>query len=431
YQHSGTDLYVQQDLRGVYIRQSDRRKLAVGDFVDVVGYLRRGFYSPEIEDAETELIDRRAAVVARPVTVGEARIADGELVRINGTLLDSFPGAETITLTLKADDAPFTAILPAPIGDWKIPATGSLVQLTGVVHALQAPDVGTPFPWAPSSFELRVRTDDDLRVLERPAISLVVWTFGGATVLTSAALLVAGSLWWQSKARLREQKRQRIIREAEFAAMIRERMRLAREIHDSLAQGFTAVSIQLEMAKYKLAAEATGAQEHLEAARAMVRESLAEARRSIQGLRLETLSNADFLAALTRSSERLLKDAAIVLHPKLDGDIARLGADAENEFLRIATEAMTNTVKHARAKNIHVTCRVRDDYGELRVSDDGVGFTVGANPAPGFGLRGIQERATRLNGHFVITSEPGLGTHLIVRIPLEGKSCNPPSSYSS
>jgi signal transduction histidine kinase len=431
YQRDGSEIYVQQDLRGVYVRHTDHRQLAVGDVVDVVGYLRRGFFSPEIEDAETELLNRGTELVARPVSVEEAKIADGTLVRIDGVLLDFFPGAKTSVLTLKADGAPISAVLPLPAGAWDIPAAGSLMQLTGVVRALQAPAVGSPFPWTPSTIELRLRTVADLRVLQRPSLSLVVWVFGGVTVLTSVSLLVAGTLWWQSKARLREQKRERVIREAEFAAMIKERTRLAREIHDSLAQGFTAVSIQLEIAKHKLPAGAAGAQEHLEAARALVRESLAEARRSIQGLRSEALSNADFLAALTRSSTRILKDTAIAFHPELEGDMARLGAEAGNELLRIATEAMTNTVKHSRAKNIHVTCRVRDDYGEMRVSDDGVGFMTGADAATGFGLRGMQERARRLNGHFVITSEPGLGTHLITRIPLAGTPCNPPSSSSS
>ena len=431
YQRGDTELYVQQDQRGVYVQHADQHRLAVGDLVDVVGFVRRGVYSPEIEDAETELIGRQAEIRARPVSAGTARISDGELVQVDGVLLDYFRGPETTVLTLKAEGAPFTAVLPLQAGAQRLPVAGSLVRLTGVVRTLQAPAIGTPFPWTPSSFELRLRTDDDLRVLQRPAISLAVWTFGGATVLTSVALLIAGTLWWQSKAKLREQKRQRLAREAEFAAMIKERMRLAREIHDSLAQGFTAVSIQLEIAKHKLPPDATVAYEHIEAARALVRESLAEARRSIQGLRSEALSNADFTAALQRSSARILKDTAIVFHQELEGDIARLGADAENELLRIATEAMTNTVKHAQARSIHVTCRVREDYGELRVSDDGVGLDGGPNLITGFGLRGMQERAHRLNGHLVVSSEPGLGTHIIVRIPIAGSSCSTPSNCSS
>ncbi len=418
YQRDEAELYVQQDQRGVYVQLSGRQKLAVGDLVDVAGYIRRGLYSPEIEDAEVTLTGKQAAVMPRPVTADAARSADGELVQMDATLLDHFRGAATTTLTLKRDGAPFSAVLPLQTGAAPLPAAGSLVRLTGVVRAHQAPAIGSPFPWTPGSFELRLRTAGDLLVLQRPEISVAFWLLGGATVLASGALLLAGLLWRQSKVKLREQKIKRIAREAEFAAIIKERMRLAREIHDSLAQGFTAVSIQLEMAKLKLPASANMACEHIAAAHALVRESLAEARRSIQGLRHETLSNEDFLAALKRSGTRILKDTAIAFHPELEGDIARLGAEAENELLRIATEAMTNAVKHAKARNIRITCRVLDNYGELRVSDDGVGLSAGSKPATGFGLRGMQERAQRLNGHLVVTSEPGLGTHIIARIPL-------------
>ena len=431
YRKGTSELYVQQGQRGVYVHHSDQRKLSVGDLVDVVGFIRRGVYSPEIEDAVTELIGRQAEPVPRPVSAADAKVADAELVELQGVLLDHFRGPETTVLTLKAEGAPFTAVLPAGTDPRKLPAAGSRVSLTGVVRILQAPPIGAPFPWTPSSFELRLRSEEDLRVLQRPALNRALWVFVGATVLTSVGLLLAGTLWWQSKAKLREQKRKRIAREAEFAAMIKERMRLSREIHDSLAQGFTAVSIQLEIAKHKLPSEATQASEHIEAARALVRESLAEARHSIQGLRMQTLSSEEFLAALTRAASRILKDTGISFDPVVEGDLSRLGSDAQAELLRIATEAMTNTVKHAQAKAIRLGCRVASGYAELRVSDDGIGLPEGKGSTAGFGLRGMQERAHRLNGHLVISGEPGNGTHVIARIPLEGSSCSAPSNFSS
>ena len=103
----------------------------------------------------------------------------------------------------------------------------------------------------------------------------------------------------------------------------------------------------------------------------------------------------------------------------MEGDIARLGGDAGSELLQIASEAMTNTIKHAQAKEVSISCRVNDEYGELQVSDDGVGFEPDHTPARGFGLRGMQERALRLNGQLVVTSKPAEGTQITVRIPLE------------
>lgn len=421
YARGGNELYMQQGQQGIYVQYSDRRKLAPGDLVAVVGYLRRGAYSPELEDAETELIGRQAEIIARPISTKKATIADGELVQLDGVLLDYFPGPENTVLTLKGEGAPFTAVLPSPPNAQLLPATGSLIRLTGVVRTTQTPAVGTPFPWTPSSFELRLRTNADLLVLQRPPISLASWMLGGTTVLMAVTLLFAGILWWRSKAKLREQEIQRLARENEYAAITKERMRLAREIHDSLAQGFTAVSIQLEIAKHEMPPEATRAYDHLETARGLVRESLADARRFIQNLRRETMSNADFLVALTQVSSRILRDTGITFHPELTGDMARLNADVENELLSIATEAMTNTVKHAQAKNVHLTCRVAEEFTELRVSDDGVGLADGFSPRPGFGLRGMHERARELNGQLLVTSEPGLGTHIVARIP-NGKS---------
>jgi signal transduction histidine kinase len=317
YQRGRSELYVQQEQRGVYVQYIDQRNLAVGDIVDLVGFIRRGVFFPEIEYAETKIYGHQANVVARPVTAAEARIADGELIEVTGVLLDYFSGEETIVLTLKADGAPVSAVIPGDVKEHALPVAGSLVQLTGFVRIIQAPAIGTPFPGIPSSFELRLRTANDLVVRQQPPISLTVWGFGIAIVLTSLALLIAGIQWWRSQSKLREQRMHRITREAEFEAMMKERMRLAREIHDNLAQGFTAVSIQLEIAKHKLPAEATLAFGHIESARALVRESLAEARQAIQGLRRESLSNADFVAALTRSSNRILKDTAIGFHSEL------------------------------------------------------------------------------------------------------------------
>lgn len=425
--YGSNGLYVQQDQRGVYVLQAERGPAGVGDSVDVVGFVRRGLYSPEIEDAVVERLRPGGAVVPRVVTLEEAKTADGELVQLSGVLLDNFRGTDATVLTLKGAGAPITASLPLDSVPARLPAAGSVVQLTGVVRAIQAPAIGAPFPWRPSSFELRLRTAADLAVLAGPEVGEVVWIFGALTALTLVALVLAGMMWWQSRSRLREQKRRRIAREAELAAMFKERNRLAREIHDSLAQGFTAVSIQLEMAKHKLPPGAAEAQDHLEAARALVRESLAEARRSIQGLRHGVLTNEDFLAALRRSGATILRDTPVTLQCEVSGDIARLGADAANELLRIAGEAMTNTVRHACAAAIRITYREAGGQGELRVADDGTGIPTGAEAGQGFGLRGMRERAERLNGTLAVSSAPSRGTEILVRLPLEHQPCNSPS----
>jgi signal transduction histidine kinase len=92
---------------------------------------------------------------------------------------------------------------------------------------------------------------------------------------------------------------------------------------------------------------------------------------------------------------------------------------------------MTNTVKHAGARTIRITYREVEGRGELRIADDGAGLPAGAGTGPGFGLRGMRERAERINGELVVSGSPGHGTEILVRLSLEPPSCTHPSSSSS
>ncbi|EDY84680.1 Histidine kinase domain protein [Verrucomicrobiia bacterium DG1235] len=419
YKNSPTELYLQEGQRGIFVHAIDPPPIEIGDTINVLGFTRRGLYSPEIEDAVIEISGQNQTLLPRPLSVEEAKTADGELVQVEATLIDSSITTDSTRITLKSDNTTFTASIPHLEKPPSLPAPGSRLQLAGIARVDRAPDSGTPFPWLPTSFELLLRSPQDLLVLQRPPISTTVWIFATATAATSLSLLIAAAFWWISHKKLAEQQRRRIIREAEFAAMIKERMRLAREIHDNLAQGFTAVSIQLETAKHKLPAAAAPVRSHLDQASALVRESLADARRSIQGLRHESLSNADFLAALERIAGRVLKDTPIAFQQELKGDVARLGAEAENELIAIATEAITNTVKHAQAKRIQISCQIHEAHGTLSISDDGIGFRKDQPPPSGFGLQGMQERAAKIHATLTLDSSPKQGTRITIHIPID------------
>lgn len=417
YNNSQGESYVQDKGRGIFVSRLNAHDFSIGDTVDVVGFTRQGIYSPEIEDAIMENTSLTISAAPEEVDFDTARISDGKLIRIRATLLDVNRVNDLASLTLKSGESSFTAKLEE-IDNASLPAMGSELQLTGVVRVNQAPNYRTPFPWRPESFELLLRSPEDVILLGRPPINRALWIFGGASVLSTLALAVAGTLWLRSRRRVREQERRRIVREAEFAAMIKERMRLAREIHDSLAQGFTAVSIQLENAKHLLSPNNQEAVPHLDQARQLVRDSLAEARRSIQGLRHEALSNADFLAALKRASARILAPAHIDCRFELHGDVARLGAETENELIAIASEAMTNIAKHSGASNASVRCEIADRHGSLLVQDNGKGLPPDFDSKNGYGIRGMRERASRCGGEIEIRNSSPDGTTVRVNIPL-------------
>ena len=198
-----------------------------------------------------------------------------------------------------------------------------------------------------------------------------------------------------------------------------ERNRLAREIHDTLAQGFTAIALQLETADALLDSNPRRAQKALQQALAITRANLDEARRSVLDLRAAPLEGRTLADAL-----QLLVDdygARWSLEATFEsvGGNRRLPVRVEAGLYRIAQEAITNVVRHAKASRICVTFTARPDSVELVVSDDGQGFEPAQMASGRFGLIGLNERARLLGGSAEISSSPGEGTTVCVVIPLQ------------
>ncbi len=228
------------------------------------------------------------------------------------------------------------------------------------------------------------------------------------------ALLAAAGIWGLYNLRLR-QIRQR------FALVLEERGRLAREIHDTLAQGFVGISSQLDAVAFTLNGHAEMARKHLELARKMVRHSLTEARRSVMDLRASALEGHDLPAALSEAAPQWTAGSPVQIHVDVAGESRRLPEETEQHLLRIAQEAVTNAVKHARASHVNIHLEMAKRKLSLRVADDGRGFEqdeafseVGGH----FGLLGMRERAERLGGELKLHSQPGRGTEVAVTVPI-------------
>jgi ligand-binding sensor domain-containing protein/signal transduction histidine kinase len=207
--------------------------------------------------------------------------------------------------------------------------------------------------------------------------------------------------------------------EREFRAVLGERNRIAREVHDTLAQGYVGVSVQLEVLSELLRHNKTdAAARHLDTTRGYVREGLAEARQSIWALRSQDSSENTLPVRLRRITEQAGSnglEAAFSLY----GAYRPLAADTEREFLRVAQEAIHNVKKHAKAKHIFVQLEYGPAEVALVVRDDGCGFTVveGVDAPPGhYGLTGMRERAETIAGTLEVTSEPSLGTTVRLQV---------------
>ena len=212
-----------------------------------------------------------------------------------------------------------------------------------------------------------------------------------------------------------------------FALVLDERARLAREIHDTLAQGFVGISSQLEALAMKLNGDLEVARQHLDLARKMARHSLTEARQSVMDLRTSTYDKPDLQEALEASAHRWVAGSSVNLQVDVSGDLRQLPEDVEQNLLRIAQEAVANVLKHAKARVVWVKLEIQDRVLRLRVRDDGQGFEPSGafSIVDGhFGILGMRERAQRLGGKFALESHPGSGTEIEVSVPLAARSNN-------
>jgi signal transduction histidine kinase len=206
----------------------------------------------------------------------------------------------------------------------------------------------------------------------------------------------------------------RLSKQSREAAVIAERNRLARDIHDTLAQGFTGIIMQLEAAKGAMTqASSDEVFERISRAGELARSSLGEARRSVRALRPRLLRDGKLSLAMEDLLKRMADCTGLNAEFKTKGDERLIPTEYEEDLLRIAQESLTNTIKHAKARNFSATLSISPDSFELQLADDGKGFDPMAD-SDGFGLVGMKERVDRMNGQFIIRSKPNVGTEILV-----------------
>jgi signal transduction histidine kinase/ligand-binding sensor domain-containing protein len=206
--------------------------------------------------------------------------------------------------------------------------------------------------------------------------------------------------------------------EGEFRAVLGERNRIAREIHDTLAQGYVGISVQLEVLSELLRHnKAEAASKHLDLTRSYVREGLAEARQSIWALRSQDSGETTLPVRLRRIVEAE-GGHGLKASFSLFGAYRPISQETEQEFLRVAQEALHNVKKHASAQHLFVQLEYGNEEIALEVRDDGCGFAASeqAESQHGhYGLTGMRERAAAIGGTLEVTSEPGAGTTVRLR----------------
>jgi signal transduction histidine kinase len=419
----GDLLWLRDGHRGLRVESAQNLPLNIGDEVEVAGFPARGPYSPLLEDA----VYRKVAALPPPTpfplqdTVAAVQ-HDADLVELEATLVEDRPIEDGQVMTLDWNGRRVEATLQNVGRDgasihW---LPGSRLRVAGICSVLTPKGGPMSGVWEPQSFQILMRATNDLALLAGPPWWTHQHIMSVLELAAGASLLAACVAMWMARLRLRERDNRRDMAEAEFGAILSERNRLAREIHDTLAQGLVATSVQLRLAKKQCTHPANGVAQYIDAAQQLVRESLEEARNSIWNMRAHILETSDLAGALEGILKQLSDGSGVQTRLEVTGKARRLAPVVENNLLRVGQEAITNATKHAQARNIAVNLEFAEKQFRLRVSDDGTGFNAAAPPpgGGGFGLVGIRERAAQLKGELDIRSAPGQGTRICLSVPL-------------
>jgi signal transduction histidine kinase len=474
-QRPGQDLFLQDGWRGLHVQTKQADKLAIGDVVDVVGFPDLDHFLPVLNDSvfrktsekipppETRaftfenlptgtnidgLVTNHAAIISLPGKLLERTVRQAPSSTGESPVL-------IISLMLQAKDLGFTAEAQIPENDeskeklLSIPL-GSIVKATGVCVAQSAEDKKL------HAMQLFLPDADGVQIIQSPSWFTTTRLFVGLGILF--AVLVVAVSWsvtlskknfvlresirdrekaqlelQQAHDQLEERVKERTAQlkfqitarkesELQFKAILRERTRLAQELHDTVEQTLTGIALQLDTTSKLFAARPEGASHHLELARNLVSQSQVDVRRSVWDLRSRALEQFDLPGALMTSGKQLVDGTNINLEVSAKGRVRPLSETVEENLLRIGQESLTNAIKHSGATEV----KIELDYGPqtvaLEVRDNGNGFEREKSAGPGeghFGLLGISERAKRLGGELAVTSEPGRGTTVRIKVPIE------------
>ena len=252
--------------------------------------------------------------------------------------------------------------------------------------------------------------------------------YAGVTVALSLMAVTMHAIHEQSEQRRRlivelDATRTELAESERSAGTLAERERLARDIHDTLAQGFTSIVTLTEAARAEFTARPNVALRHLEAAGRQARSSLDEARRVVWALRPQALEGG-LADAVERLAAGFGAETGIDARSVVSGMTREIGPNVETDLLRVAQEALANVRKHAAARRVALTLTYLDDAVLLDVRDDGRGFDQDEPSRTGLGLIGMRERLAKYGATLTIESTPGLGTAIVACLPTAVPSPN-------
>jgi signal transduction histidine kinase len=428
----GSHLYVQQGGRGVKIVSSDPTPLRPGDQVEAAGFVVPGDHFSEIHQAVLRKVGNAAPpdplqlrtplpeLMRMPFEKTPFADLHGRLVELSGVLELAGEDPDGRWLSLVSDGVAAEVRLPPGVAE--IPRRGSVVRVAGICELdYPAGELVEDFA-LPTGLRLLPRGPADIAVVEAASW----WTPQRQwMVVAIVATLLLLALAWAHTLRRRVRERS-----AELAAEMggrrmaeartEERTRMAEDLHDTLAQGLTGVSLQIEAAGRALAVRPAESSHHLGLATRILGSYRDEVRRTLWNLRSGLLDTGDLPGSLRAIAANLCPGTKPAISCRHLGEARNLPDSHAHALLRIAQEALSNAVEHSSAENVEAVVEFGATGVSLTVTDDGCGFDAGAAGGTDrvhFGLQGMRGRARRLGGEFQLDSTPGRGTTVRVVIP--------------
>jgi signal transduction histidine kinase len=422
----GKGFYIVDPGKWLWVQSPQLGTVNVGSVVDVVGFPTTESGFPSLQDAIFAVISITNAPL--PLRVDPfacmSGVYHGALVTLEGEVVNRYVEPGNQQMLIRSDDHLFQVSLAVDPRHhaFELPKPRSRIRFEGIcVNEFRRRRVIDPdrqSEHAVSSFHIELRNLADVELITDPpfwTLARIAWlllALGGSLIL---------SLGWIYALR-RQVSSQTNLLQAKLAreAVHEERTRIARELHDSLEQNLAGIQMQLDAASGNMERSPGAAQETLDMARALLRHSRSETRRSVWELRSTALECGDLESAFKELMVTLHRNTDVRIGIGRSGQVLRLATSVENNILRIGQEAVNNALEHGRAQQISIELDYGKSFIVLRIKDTGHGFDIATAPATReghFGLVGMKERARKIGATLEIQSTVKRGTVIELILP--------------
>lgn len=424
----GEEVYLKDSSGSLRIYSSQPTSFTPGDEIEAEGFPLLEPLRPALH--ATQLRKVSSGPPPKPMAIDpDGKLATQlhhELVTLDADLLALRERSEGLILQCQRGKELFEAVLEEKMSDTAhnnlLP--GSRLQLTGMMELRPSRLFYSP-DWI-DGFRLHLRDAHDLEVLSKPPwwnarrlswLLVIVFLFG------------AGGLTWAAMLRRVVRAQTLVIKEnVERTAILEERQRIAREMHDTFQQSLAGAGHLLDESLRRLQHPSQDAQEPLKLARHMLRHCRDESRAAITELRSITLQTRPLPEALAELLSPIVESAGMQFQLHVTELPADIDPRLAHTIIRISQEAVANAVTHGKGNTVHVMLEAKDSVVVLTISDDGQGFDPAlADARQGhFGITGMKERAAKLGGQLEITSSEAEGTRVTARLPISPPGMDEP-----